>query len=120
MLRRLGRAAMGGMFIQGGWSAYASPEPLATRVAGTGLPVSAALVRFNGAAMMAGGAALAVGILPRAAATGLTASLAATTVAGHPFWREEDPEQRRRQLTQFLKNAAALGGLLVYLSIPPG
>ena len=110
---------MGGVFVQSGWNAYTRPEPLAARVAVAGLPESPELVRLNGAAMVAGGAALGLGLLPRAAATGLLASLTATTVVGHPFWREDDPEQRRRQLVQFLKNAAVLGGLLIYLSIPP-
>ena len=73
-------------------------------------------MRVNGVAQMAGGAALATGILPRAAATGLIASLVPTTLAGHAFWKEEDPAVRGRQLGQFLKNLGVIGGLLVYLS----
>ncbi len=66
--------------------------------------------------MAAGGAALALGIVPRAAAAGLIASLVPTTLAGHRFWEEEDPQARRMQLTQFLKNLGLIGGLVLLLS----
>ena len=33
--------------------------------------------------------------------------------AGHRFWEIDDPVNRSRQRTQFLKNTAILGGLLV-------
>jgi len=37
-------------------------------------------------------------------------------MAGHAFWKEEDPKMRARQQGQFLKNLGLIGGLLVYLS----
>lgn len=70
------------------------------------------LVRANGAAQAAAGAALAVGVAPRLNAAVLVASLVPTTLAGHSFWAVEDPVARKQQLVQFLKNAAMLGGLL--------
>jgi len=111
-----GRAAMAGIYIKGGWDAFQEPGGRPGMAATIGLPESDLLVRANGLAMMTGGAALATGILPRAAATGLIASLGAVTLAGHAFWKEEDPAVRNRQLTQFLKNLGLIGGLLVYLS----
>ena len=62
--------------------------------------------------MVGAGALLSLGLLPRPAAGALAASLIPTTLAGHPFWKREGAE-RQRQLTQFLKNLAALGGLLL-------
>ena len=59
------------------------------------------------------GGMLAAGILPRLAALALAMSVVPTTVAGHRFWEIEDPVQRARQRTQFLKNTAILGGLLL-------
>ena len=50
----------------------------------------AALVRPDGAVMAVGGMALALGVLPRLAALGLTA-----TIVGHAFWRETDTAVRR-------------------------
>ena len=110
--------AMAGVFINGGWHAFTEPGVRPERIAALGLPEPELLVRFNGGAMLVGGAAFAVGVLPRGAATGLVASMTATTVAGHGFWREEDPDRRAQQLGQFLKNVGILGGLLIYLSLP--
>ena len=113
-----GRLALAGIFIKGGWDELKEPGARPQMAAKLGLPDSPALVRANGAAMLTGGVALATGILPRAAAAGLVVSLSAVTAAGHRFWDEEDPVVRGRQLGQFLKNLAAIGGLLVYLSQP--
>jgi putative oxidoreductase len=111
-----GRLAMAGVFIKGGWDAFREPGHRGKMAATVGLPESDLLVRANAVAMMTGGAALATGILPRAAATGLIASMTAVTVAGHPFWKEQEPAVRNRQLGQFLKNLGLIGGLLIYLS----
>ena len=85
-----------------------------------GLPGGADLVRFNGAAMVAGGVALGLGVFPRLAAAGLIVSLVPTTVVGHSFWREDDPAARQAQTIQFLKNASMLGGLVIELTATSG
>ncbi|WP_307831876.1 DoxX family protein [Prauserella cavernicola] len=71
------------------------------------------LVKVDAAVKIAGGALLAFGKLPRVASLLLLGSLVPTTVAGHPFWDEKDPEQRQAQLIHFLKNAGLAGGLLL-------
>jgi putative oxidoreductase len=71
------------------------------------------VVRANGAVMALGGAMLALGVLPRYAAAVLIGSLVPTTIAGHAFWEIEDPGARKLQRTQFQKNMAMLGGLLL-------
>jgi uncharacterized membrane protein YphA (DoxX/SURF4 family) len=74
-------------------------------------PVTA--VRVNAAIQLAAAGALATGKAPRLASATLAASLVPTTLAGHKFWEEKDPEQRRAQLLHFLKNTSTLGGLLL-------
>jgi uncharacterized membrane protein YphA (DoxX/SURF4 family) len=71
------------------------------------------LVQANAAVQVAGGACLVFGRLPRLSALALIASMIPTTAAGHPFWTIEDPEARKQQRTQFLKNSAMVGGLLM-------
>lgn len=56
-------------------------------------------MRFNGAAMAAGGVAVALGKLPRTASAGLILSLVPTTYAGHQFWTVEDPAVRKAHQT---------------------
>jgi putative oxidoreductase len=71
------------------------------------------VVRYDGAAKVVGGVAMAVGIFPRLAAAGLATSLVPTTWAAHRYWQHEDPSVRAQQKIQFLKNCGLLGGLLL-------
>jgi uncharacterized membrane protein YphA (DoxX/SURF4 family) len=128
VIRRLGRELLAPMFVSGGLDALRHPEPKATRAATVttplaeifGLPDDPVLfVQLNGAVQVVGGALLAMGRAPRLAALALAASLIPTTIAGHRFWAESDPSARAAQRTQFLKNAAMLGGLLVVVSQRP-
>ena len=124
-LRRIARPLLASIFIYGGLDAFRNPEAKAPKaeplVAGVadklpGVSNTADLVRLDGAAKVVGGVALALGILPRVAALGLAASLVPTTLAGHPFWDETDPDKRRAQQLQFAKNASILGGVLLAIS----
>jgi putative oxidoreductase len=113
VLTTIARACLAAPFLRGGFDALRDPGKRPTLAAQLGLPESEVLVRVNGAAMVAGGAALVVGVLPRAAAVGLIVSMVPTTLAGHRFWEIGDPAQRSAQRTQFLKNLGLIGGLLL-------
>jgi putative oxidoreductase len=111
-----GRLLMSGMFVSGGWQAFREPKGRAKRAEAIGIPFPVLATRLNGGAMLVSGVALAAGVAVKPAAAVLAASLVPTTIAGHPFWREEDPKTRAQQRIHFLKNLAMLGGLLVLLS----
>lgn len=72
-----------------------------------------AVVRLNAVVQLTAAGALATGRAPRLASATLAASLIPTTFAGHRFWEEKDPAQRKAQLLHFLKNTSTLGGLLL-------
>lgn len=112
-LRFLARLCLGLAFIILGWDAGQEPGPRVKAAAGLGVPEPDLAVRVNGYTMVAAGAALALGLMTRLAAFVLAAALVPTTLAGHPFWKEEDPQQRRGQRIHFLKNLSMIGGLLV-------
>src|SRR5690625_3067782 len=116
VLHVLGRAALGLPFIVLGYGSARGAGDRAEPAEQLGLPGPDLVVRANGAAMVGGGAALAVGVLPRAAAVGLVACLVPTTLAGHPFWETDDPAQRHAQKIQFMKNVGLAGALLAYAS----
>jgi putative oxidoreductase len=115
------------IFIASGAKALADAERLAARAklvtdrvspllekADSRLPTDArTLVQLNGVVQIAGGLLLATGHATRPAAAVLAGSLVPTTIAGHPFWLEDDPVQRRNQQLHFLKNLGLLGGLLL-------
>ncbi len=73
----------------------------------------ATLVRINAGAQILAAAALATGRAPRLSATVLAASLVPTTLAGHAFWNETDPQAKNAQRLQFYKNTSVFGGLLL-------
>ena len=119
-VRAVGRVALAAMFITGGADALLSPGPRTTKAAELGVPLDPELaVRVNGAAMASAGVALALGVLPRLAAAVLAGTLVPTTVAGHPWWRIEDPAARRQQRTHFFKNVGLFGGALLVLAERP-
>jgi uncharacterized membrane protein YphA (DoxX/SURF4 family) len=123
IVRRVGQGCLGLIFVTGGVDTLRKPEPRAAKAAPLGLAArlgtdDATLVRANAAAMVLGGLALMADVLPRLAATGLAASLAPTTWAGHRWWEETDPKQRANQRVHFAKNVSILGGCLVLASSP--
>jgi len=112
ILQRVGDAALGTTFIVLGYQAAVEPGGRVVAAAQVGLPRPELAVRFNGAAMALGGAAVALGVRQRPAALGLVAALLPTTIAGHPFWKQPDPQARANHRIQVLKNLGLIGGLL--------
>ncbi len=123
LVRSVARPLIALPFVRGGWHTFAKPESRAELAGPTIERLRAALpflpddrvllVRANAAVQVAAGLALATGKAPRLAATVLAASLVPTTIGGHAFWAIDDPARRSMQLTQFGKNLAMLGGLLL-------
>jgi putative oxidoreductase len=115
MIRALGRLLLSGVFIVGGFGAFAQPGGRVNKVEAAGIPNPRQSTILNGAIMMIGGLALATGVAPKLAAATLVASLVPTTFVGHPYWQEEDPGVRANQRIHFLKNLTMIGGLLFVL-----
>ena len=122
LVRRLARTSLAATFVVQGFDALRHPGPLAERanplldtlVPMLGLPNDRVmLVRANAVTQMTGGALLATGFLPRVGGALVAASLVPTTLAGHPFWQEEDPKQRKQQRINMLKNLGLFGGALL-------
>lgn len=111
-------AALGAPFVWLGYEAASNPGARVGMAAGLGIPSPESAVRLNGAAMVAGGVGLVVGVLPRTAALGLAVCLVPTTIAGHPFWKAGDAQVRKGHLIQFLKNLGLIGGLLAVALVP--
>lgn len=85
LVRRLGQICLAAMFIKLGSDAARDPGRRPVKVADAGIPEAELAVRANGAAMIAGGLALALNRWPRLAALGLVGVMLATTVVGHAF-----------------------------------
>lgn len=123
-IRALARPMLASMFIAGGIDALRNPdgkaemardvtEPVKQQVPALEALTTPDMVRINGAVQVAGGAALATGKLPRLSSAVLAASLVPTTLAGHRFWEETDPQAKANHRVHFLKNLGMLGGLMI-------
>ncbi|WP_210603348.1 DoxX family membrane protein [Brevibacterium oceani] len=122
LLQTAGRMLTAPIFITGGLSAIKDPAGKAAMAESTldaireyvpALPDdNELLVRINGGVQIFAGATLLLGIKPRLSALALASSLVPTTLAGHSFWEMEGGDAKAHQ-TQFSKNLAALGGLLL-------
>ncbi len=129
LVRRIARPLLSSMFIDGGINSIRNSDYLAQRAepvtdhlaptvdkATAGLPFNLdakQMVLVNGVVHVVGGAMLATGRAPRLSALALLATLIPTTLAGHRFWEENDPQQRANQRVHFLKNLSMAGGLLL-------
>lgn len=113
ILRALARPLIAAIFVSGGLDAARNPGGRTRAAASIGVPQPELAVRANGAVMALAGLAFGIGIFPEWAAGVLAASLIPTTIAGHPFWKEADPQKRAGQRIHFLKNVAMIGGLLL-------
>lgn len=123
LLRTVARPMLASMFVLGGVNALRNAkamgpkaEPVADalgKVAPQAKTSPANLVRINGAVHVVAGTALATGHLPRISSFVLAGSLVPTTVLGHQFWNESDPQSRQNQTVHFTKNLSLIGGLLM-------
>lgn len=127
--RLLARPMLASMFVVGGVSAFKNANALAAKaqpVADRFVPLvqraapqapiptdATTLIRLNAGVQILAGAALATGHAPRLASTVLAATLVPTTLAGHRFWEETDPDAKSQQKVHFFKNVSMFGGLLI-------
>nr|WP_306338635.1 DoxX family protein [Streptomyces sp. KL118A] len=123
VLRKCARPMLASVFVTGGLRTLRDPRGVAPVAEPVAAPVASRipwltedperLVRINGAVQLGAGLMLATGRVPRAAAIALAGTLVPTTLAGHAWWKEKDPERRAAQRTQFTKNLSLFGGLLI-------
>lgn len=120
--RTLSRPLLASSFVLGGIqvlrdrgrAAEAADQVGGPLVERFGLPTdSTTLVKVTAGVQIGAGALLALGFLPRTAALALAASLVPTTLAGHRFWEQTDPTEKRRELQAFLQSAGVVGGLVM-------
>ncbi len=128
LVRRIARPLLASSFVYGGIDTLRNPQtrvpgaaPVVetiTKTADQQLPVQVPRdveqwVRIDAGIKVGAGSLLALGKLPRLSALALAGSIVPTTLAGHRFWEHENPEERFGQLSNLLKNAGLLGGLLI-------
>ncbi len=129
LVRLIARPMMASMFVSGGINSLrnadyltAPAEPVTDKLAPAvdkateSMPFSLdskQMVQLNGLVHVVGGFMLATGRMPRLSALALAATMVPTTLAGHRFWEQSDPQQKADQQIHFFKNVSMMGGLML-------
>ena len=109
------RLLVAALFVVSGIWHVTHFEVTAAYFARIGLPYQHAVAVLNVVIEIGAGLLLAVGWRQRGVAWFLAAFVIVATVVGHRFW-EADPSRYFGELSNFLKNLAILGGLLMLAS----
>jgi putative oxidoreductase len=115
----VGRILISVIFIVSGFAKLTDPASAVGYMSSVGVPNADTLVYIAGAAELAGGLAIALGVLTRIAAIGLIVLLAIINLYFHNFWALAEPEAKM-QMVQLTKNLAIMGGLFVLIAMGPG
>lgn len=109
-----GRAALGALFFISGINKIAGFDAVAGWMASSGLPAAGLMLALTIVLEVAGGLMLILGLQARIAALAIALFLIPVTFLFHAFW-SADAAGFQNELTQFLKNAAIFGGMLLII-----
>ncbi|MDY6995083.1 MAG: DoxX family protein [Actinomycetota bacterium] len=127
LIRRVARPMLSAVFISRGVEALRSPKPAADATrqtleglsklpepVGPNVPSNAETVaKVNAAVQIGAGLLLATGRFPRVASIALAASMVPSSVGGHAFWNEVDPQRKAEERKAFITDVSLLGGLII-------
>lgn len=114
---RIGRLIYGGILAFMAVDGLRNAEPRVAYAESKNVPMPEVSNTVSHGLLLFGGAGIALWRLPRLAATAAAAFFLGATPFMHDFWAVDDPEGKQQQMTDFLKNAALLGGALAFLGI---
>lgn len=106
------RALIGALFFISGLGKAFAFSYVAGWMASSGIPLASALLVATIVIEVAGGLMLITGVQSRWSALGIALFLIPVTLVFHAFW-SADAANFQNQLTQFLKNVAIFGGLVL-------
>ncbi len=111
----LGRLLFGGYFLFSGVNHFKQTRALAQYAASKKVPKPDFAVHITGAALIAGGASILLGIKPKLGTAAIVGFLAGVSPVMHDFWKQENPEQRMNDMINFTKNMALVGGAMALM-----
>lgn len=114
----IGRIIVGGFFLMSGFNHFAKLNMMAGYAKSKGTPSPAFAVGGTGVLLLLGGASMLLGYHPTIGAALLVIFLLGASFGIHNFWTLQDEQAKMGEMTNFLKNMALLGLLLMTLLIP--
>jgi putative oxidoreductase len=108
----IGRILLAVPFVQSGVMLHFSRQGVEYARA-YNAPAPGLMVPLSGAAIVAGGLSVALGIWGDLGALVLAAFALAILPFMHAFWKEEDAQAQQMQMVNFVKNVSMAGGALI-------
>jgi putative oxidoreductase len=115
----LGRILLGGIFVLSGYGKLMGLAAFAASLEKNGVPYASMVAPIGASVEFFGGLAVVLGIEVRYAAALMIAFVIVATLISHRFWELQDAA-RQMQTTQFSKNVAIIGGLVLLLAAGGG
>jgi putative oxidoreductase len=113
----LGRILLGGFFLMNGLNHLFLKRGMLTGYARSkGVPSPTLAVVVTGLMLALGGLGIIFWMYIEISIWLLVIFLFFTSIMMHKFWSESDPQNKMMEMTQFMKNMAIMGALLVIIS----
>jgi uncharacterized membrane protein YphA (DoxX/SURF4 family) len=114
----IGRIIVAGFFLMNGFNHFAKLNMMTGYAKSKGTPAPGLAVAGTGILLVLGGLSLLLGYHPTIGVGLLVIFLLGVSFGIHNFWTLQDPQAKLAEMTNFLKNMAILGLLLMTLAIP--
>lgn len=113
----IGRILLGGFFLMMGVNHFKEKTSMVGYAKSKGIKSAEAAVTISGVFMVLGGLGIILGTFIQIAMGLLVLFLVPTSFIMHKFWKETDPQVRMSEQTNFMKNMAILGALLILIAL---
>ena len=114
----LGRLIVGVYFIFNGLNHLMNLDMLSQYAASKGVQASKAMTIITGIMLLVGGGSILTGFEPIIGSIILILFLLPTSFILHNFWAIDNPQMKMVEMTNFTKNLALVGLLLMLFAIP--
>lgn len=109
----IGRVLLGGFFLFNAFNHFKKLTGYIGYAQSKGIPHPKIVVITTGVMLAIGGLSILLGVFIVLGMWLLVLFLLGTTFTMHKFWKETDPGVRAGEMTQFMKNMALIGALLM-------
>jgi len=113
----IGRILFGGFFLYNGINHLKKAKDMAPYAESKGVPAAELAVKLSAVPLIIGGASLLLGVKPKLGSLAILGFLAGVSPIMHDFWRNENPEERMKNMVDFMKNTALAGGALALMGV---
>src|SRR6516162_5867369 len=114
----IGRVIVCGFVFMNGFNHFAQLKMMTGYAKSKGIPAPALAVGGSGVLLFLGGLSLLLGYHPTIGAALLVIFLLGVSFGIHNFWTVQEQQTKLGEMTNFLKNMAILGLVLMTLAIP--